>query len=79
MGRCRNEGQLHRDADGLTVSIHIKPSHVGLLHKHLNVAPGHPIPHDRLVKAEHSSNPAIRKEATFAVNASHWDHKHKGT
>lgn len=56
-------------------SIHIKPSHKGLLHKDLGVAAGKKIPEKKLEKAKHSSNPAERKRATFAENAKHWNKK----
>lgn len=54
--------------------IHIKKSHHGLLHKNLGVAQGHKIPAKALTKAKHSSNPAVRKRATFAINAKKWHH-----
>lgn len=55
--------------------IHIKPSHKGLLHKNLGVAAGKPIPSSKLASAKNSSTPAVRKRATFAENAKHWNHK----
>lgn len=55
--------------------IHIKPSHKGLLHKNLGVAAGKKIPAGKLEKAEHSSDPAVKKRAVFAANAKKW---HKG-
>jgi hypothetical protein len=54
--------------------IHIKPSHKGLLHKDLGVKAGSPIPEKKLAAAKHSSNPAVRRRATFAENAKHWKH-----
>lgn len=48
--------------------IEIKPSHKGLLHKHLGLKPDQPIPLSTLMKAKKSSSPTVRKEATFAVN-----------
>ncbi|MFZ0867796.1 MAG: hypothetical protein WAN06_14185 [Candidatus Sulfotelmatobacter sp.] len=54
--------------------IHIKKSHQGLLHKNLGVAKGEPIPAKKLAKAEHSSDPKVRKRAVFAENAKHWHH-----
>ncbi len=45
--------------------------HPGLLHKHLNIPAGQPIPVQRLHEALQSTNPAIRKEANFALNFSH--------
>jgi hypothetical protein len=55
-------------------SIHIKPSHKGLLHKDLSVAAGKPIPESKIQSAKNSSDPAVRKRATFAENAKHWRH-----
>lgn len=55
-------------------SIKIKPSHKGLLHKDLGVKAGSPIPEKKLEKAKNSSDPAVRKRATFAENAKHWSH-----
>jgi len=54
--------------------IHIKPSHKGLLHKDLGVPEGKPIPAAKLAKAKNSENPAVRRRATFADNAKHWNH-----
>lgn len=47
--------------------INIK--HPGLLHEHLGIPKGKPIPLARLQAAKNSKNPAIRKEANFAINA----------
>lgn len=55
-------------------SIHIKPSHKGLLHKDLGVPAGEPIPAGKLAAAKNSSDPAERKRATFAQNAKKWNH-----
>jgi hypothetical protein len=57
------------------MSIQIKPSHRGLLHKDLGVPAGAKLPLSSMLKAKHSSNPAERKRATFAVNARSWAHK----
>ena len=54
--------------------IHIKAKNKGKLHAKLGVAKGKKIPQAKIVKAEHSSSPAERKEAVFAENASHWHH-----
>ncbi len=54
--------------------IHIKPSHKGLLHKDLGVPEGNPIPSGKLASAKNSSDPAVRKRATFAANAKKWHH-----
>ena len=59
-------------------TIHIKKSHEGLLHKDLNVPAGQSIPAAKLEQALHSSDPAERKRAQFAKNASHFHHPKKG-
>lgn len=56
------------------MSINIKPSHKGLLHKKLGVPQGQPIPASKVAAAKNSSNPATRKQATFAQNAKSWNH-----
>lgn len=61
------------------MTIKIKKSHEGLLHKNLGVAAGKPIPEAKLEKAKHSKSAAVRKRATFAENAKHFHHgKKKG-
>jgi len=57
------------------MAIHIKKSNKGLLHKNLGISDKKGIPLKSLVKAKHSSSPAVRKRATFAMNARHWSHK----
>lgn len=57
------------------MSIHIKPSKRGSLHRALGVPPGKTIPLAKIKKAEHSKNPALRKKAQFADNARHFKHK----
>lgn len=52
--------------------IHINPSHAGRLHKDLGVAPGKKLTQAQIDKAKHSSDPAVRKRATFADNARKW-------
>jgi hypothetical protein len=59
------------------MAIHIKKSHEGLLHKNLGVPQGKPIPSGKLASAKNSADPAVRKRATFAENAKHWNHKGK--
>jgi len=49
----------------------IKPSRRGLLHKKLGIPQGRKIPLATLMRAKRSSSPAMRKEATFAVNFGH--------
>lgn len=55
-------------------SIHIKKSHQGMLHEDLGVAKGKKIPVAAIEKAAHSSDPATRKRAQFALNARKWNH-----
>ena len=57
------------------MAIHIKKSHKGLLHKSLGISQKKGIPLSTLAKAKHSKSPAVRKRATFAMNARHWNHK----
>lgn len=52
----------------------IKPSHRGRLHAHLGVAPGKKLTLNQLTKARNSDNPAIRKEAYFALAARKFHH-----
>jgi len=54
--------------------IDIKASHKGLLHKNLGKQPGAKLSAADLEKAKHSSSPAERKRATFALNARSWNH-----
>lgn len=56
------------------MAIKIKESHKGLLHKNLGVKAGSKIPASKLEQAKHSSDPAVRKRATFAENAKKWNH-----
>jgi hypothetical protein len=56
------------------MSIRIKPSHKGLLHRDLGVPQGEPIPKSKIKAAEQSADPALRKRARFADNASHFEH-----
>lgn len=54
------------------MSIAIKPSHKGLLHKKLGMPEKEKIPLKDLMRAKHSSSPAMRKEANFAINERKW-------
>lgn len=56
------------------MAIEIKPSHKGLLHKDLGKPEGQKLTAADLAKAKNSSDPAVRKRATFAENAKHWNH-----
>lgn len=55
--------------------IHIKPSHEGLLHEKLHIPEGQKIPVSALMQAKHAKSQAERQEATFALNARHFNHK----
>lgn len=57
------------------MSIVIKASHKGLLHKNLGVKKGKKLTMEQLLKAKNSSSPAERKRATFALNARSWGKK----
>lgn len=46
----------------------IKPSHKGRLHQNLNVPPGQKIPMAKLQTAKSTGSPAVKKQATFAIN-----------
>ena len=49
--------------------------HKGKLHRELHVPEGEKIPHSRLMAAEHSSNPEIKRDAVRADTMEHWRHK----
>jgi hypothetical protein len=55
------------------MSIKIKPANKGKLHKRLGVPQGEPIPAGKIAQAKKSSDPSLRKEATFAQNAKRWN------
>lgn len=57
------------------MTIKIKKSHEGKLHKALGVPAGEKIPLGKIEKAAHSKSPSLRKEAQFALNARHFKHK----
>ena len=54
------------------MTIRIKPSHKGLLHKDLGVPVSQPLTLGDLAKAKRSPSKAVRKRATFAANARRW-------
>lgn len=54
---------------GKDSGIHIKPSHRGRFTRYLKSHPGM-----TAEKAKHSKSAAVRKMATFAINARHWRH-----
>ncbi len=57
-------------------SIHIQPSHKGLLHKAMNVSPDKPLSLSAIAstknKAKKSGNVKLEKQAVFAENARRW-------
>ena len=59
------------------MSIHIKKSHRGLLHKNLGVAQGEKIPASKL-KVKSTDSPAVKKRKIFAQNAKKWHHADGG-
>ena len=54
------------------MTIRIKKSHEGKLHKALGIPAGQKIPLSKEEKAAHSKSPSLRKEAQFALNARHF-------
>lgn len=54
------------------MTIKIKPSHKGLLHKDLGVKQGQKIPAKKLVAAKKNASPAEKKRIVFAQNAKQW-------
>ena len=57
---------------------HIQPSHQGLLHRKMGIPEGQKITIGQLMrektKAARTHNPALMKQATFAINARGWQH-----
>lgn len=56
------------------MAIAIKPSNEGLLHKNLGVKRSKKLTATELAAAKNSKDPAVRKRATFAMNARKWAH-----
>lgn len=54
--------------------IHINPSNRGKLHQSLGIPASSKIPYKKLQQAAHSTDPATRKRAQFALNARHFKH-----
>ena len=57
------------------MTIDIKPSHQGKLHRLLHVPQGEKIPEKKLEQAAHSKSASERAEAQFALNARQCKHK----
>lgn len=57
-----------------TKPIRIKKQNKGKLHRALGAPSDEPIPEAKLLAAKKSKSAAVRKEATFAENARHWNH-----
>lgn len=53
----------------------IKPEHKGSLHRSLHVPEGDIIPQAKVMKAEHSNNPALAKKARLAETLEHMHRK----
>ena len=62
------------DGDEKPMKIRIKPANKGKLHDKLGVPQGRKISLSALKRAKQSQSPAMRKEATFAMNARSWNH-----
>lgn len=67
-------GKLDANAYRSGGGIKIKASHKGMLHKDTKTPAGEKIPADKLEKAAHSKDKAVRKRAVFAENAKEWSH-----
>lgn len=70
------KNKLHMDEPMAESAVgEIKPSEKGTLHTALGVAKDKKIPAGKLEKAEHSTDPALKKKAVFAANAKKWHHE----
>jgi hypothetical protein len=56
------------------MSIHIKKSHEGRLHRVLHVPLNQKLTMAEIKKAEDSRKPEVRKEGDFAAAARRWHH-----
>lgn len=65
-GRMSEGGETEKAKKGMWIQDAINPSHKGKLHRELHVPMGEKIPSKKLMRAEHSRNPTIRKEANLA-------------
>lgn len=59
------------------MSINIKPSRKGLLHKKMGVGEGKPISGKALATEKKTAGPVEKKEIVFAENARKWHHSKK--
>ena len=57
------------------MAINIKPSHEGKFHEWARVPNGQEIPMNEIKRGERPRDPKVGKEARFADNARHWNHK----
>lgn len=57
------------------MSINIKPSNKGKLHRALGIKEGNEIPNAVLAEKKKKAGPALKKEIVFAQNAREW-HNH---
>lgn len=60
------------------MTIKIKKSHKGLLHKDTKTPAGKKIPLSKIKAAEHSKDKKVRARAQFADNARSFNHKKGG-
>lgn len=56
------------------MSINIKASHKGRLHRALGIPQGRKLTEAEIKRAEHSRKPSVRREAQFADNARKFKH-----
>lgn len=52
--------------------IQIKKANRGLFHREMGIPQGEKVPAATIAKAKESTDPKIRKQATFAQNAAKW-------
>jgi hypothetical protein len=57
------------------MAIYLNPKNKGKLHEETGTPKGQKIPLAKEEAALHSSDPAIRKRANFAINARKWNKK----
>jgi hypothetical protein len=62
---------------GGQMSIHIKKSHEGRLHRALHVPEDRKITQAKIMAAEHNRKATVRAEARFAAAAEKWHHPGK--
>jgi hypothetical protein len=75
VGRLSGAQVANQSDGGMKMVIEIKKSHEGRFHEWAKVPNGQEIPMSKIKQGERSPDPRVRKEAHFADNARHWNHK----